>query len=214
MGKQIATLAEKKGHSIVAITTSKTQSPLDTCDVCIDFSTADAVLSNLQLACLANKPIVIGTTGWEHQIQKAKQLVDEMEGTAVYSPNFSLGVALFLELVQHAARLFSPFELYDISATETHHSEKKDTPSGTAKKIAQLFDNELHVTSIRSGYFPGTHTLAFDSPFDTITLTHTARNRDGFALGALQASEWILNKKGFWTYEALFRSVYTTYHTV
>lgn len=212
MGRLIAALAEKQGDSF---TVMNRFSPIDlsSYDVCIDFSYAEGVLSHLELAASFKKPIVIGTTGWDDQLDTAKQIVKQAGIGAIYSPNFSLGIALFSLIVEKAASLFSSFPQYDVAGVEYHHVEKKDAPSGTAKALAQLFDGNLSFSSVRCGKFPGTHTILFDSGVDTITLTHEAKNREGFVEGALLAAKWIINNKGWWTFHDMVRSLYSSDHS-
>lgn len=172
-------------------------------DVYIDFSHHDAVLKNAKLCARFNKPLIIGTTGWEKHFQEVKSTVNSSSIGCLYSPNFSIGVALFKEIVSYAAKLMARFKEYDISGVEYHHNQKKDSPSGTAKMLSEQINthinNPVTFTSVRCGSFPGTHELYFDSPIDTICLSHEARNREGFAVGALRASEWLIDKKGFFS---------------
>jgi 4-hydroxy-tetrahydrodipicolinate reductase len=194
MGKLIENLALEKGHTIV---------PLQHADVALDFSHPDAVIKHIKEAAKLQKPLVMGTTGWYDHLDEAKSIVKKNNIGFIYSPNFSLGIQLFLQIVEAAAKIISPFKEYDASGVEYHHRQKVDNPSGTAKAIAEKFDHDLHFASVRCGSIPGTHTLIFDSPADTITFTHQARNREGFALGAIAAAEWILNKKGFYTFQEM-----------
>lgn len=210
MGQLIERLAISRGHTIVA-RYSKTSFPslthLQEADVCIDFSHAEAVVENVKLCIIQNKPLIIGTTGWNQHLSSVEALVKSSSIGCLHAPNFSIGVYLFTQMISYAAKLMSSFDSYDISGVEYHHRHKADSPSGTAKLLANQITKEMNLSqpidfvSVRCGHMPGTHTIHFDGPIDTITLTHQARNREGFADGALQAAEWILGKKGFFTLE-------------
>ncbi len=199
--------------------TSLTQEAIDGCDVAIDFSSSKDILERIRLLAASKKPIIVGTTGWEKYEDEAKEIIREQKGTLLWSPNFSLGIALFSRLVTYAAELFCPFEEYDIGMMETHHRQKQDAPSGTAKALAGkvmshypertlvhelpktkgLDKEHVHLSTHRSGFHPGTHEIVFDSQEDTVTLTHRARTRDGFAKGALLSAYWVIDKKGWFT---------------
>jgi 4-hydroxy-tetrahydrodipicolinate reductase len=216
MGKMIHQLAEKAGESIVAIVDSKnplssssTQKALEEADVCIDFTNPDTVVENIKILSSLKKDVVVGTTGWDDNLQEVKKIVNDAHIGLLYSPNFSIGIALFLNIIEKAA-LMAPFEQYELAGLEIHHSKKIDKPSGTAKAI----ENRLHkispqpsinFTSVRVGEVPGTHSIIYDSPVDTITLTHTARTREGFAGGALNAARWIKGRKGIFTLDDLLK---------
>jgi 4-hydroxy-tetrahydrodipicolinate reductase len=215
MGKLIEQAAKMAGHSICSIFSRN--DPIEfkaggLPDVCIDFSRAESVLKHVK-QCIEHKtPLIIGTTGWEDNLGEVQRLVESSSIGCLYSPNFSVGVALFTQIVSQAAKLMSSLTEYDVSGVEYHHKLKADSPSGTAKALSRHVEKEmgriesLHFSSIRSGYIPGTHTIHFDGPVDSITLTHTARNREGFALGAIKAAEWIIGKKGFFTMEDLLEN--------
>jgi len=178
----------------------------------IDFSVPSAVLENIRQAAALSMNLVIGTTGWHDNLDEAKKIVESSGIGLVYGSNFSLGVNLFYQIVEHAAKLFSSFETYDPFLEEAHHKFKKDAPSGTAlvlkKIVAENYEKrEVSVTSIRAGYIPGTHVVSFDSAVDTIRLEHTARNREGFAEGALLAAKWIAGKKGLFEFRELLADV-------
>jgi len=174
----------------------------------IDFSAPQAVLENIRAAAALSRHIVIGTTGWHNQLDEAKKIVESGNIGLVYGSNFSLGVNLFYQIVERAAQLFSSFDNYDPFLEESHHKFKKDAPSGTAlvlqKILAKTYNERpIPVTSVRAGYVPGTHAVSFDSAVDTIRLEHTARNREGFAEGALLAAKWIVGRKGFYEFREI-----------
>jgi 4-hydroxy-tetrahydrodipicolinate reductase len=171
----------------------------------IDFSVPEAVLKNIRAAAELPVNLVIGTTGWHHQLDEARQIVEKSGIGLVYGSNFSLGVNLFYQIVERAAQLLSAFDSYDPFIEESHHKFKKDAPSGTALTLQKLLAKEyderpVPVTSVRAGYIPGTHEVSFDSAVDTIRLEHTARSREGFAEGALLAAKWIAGRKGFYEF--------------
>lgn len=173
-------------------------------NVCIDFSHHSLVLDNIKMACDVKKPIIIGTTGWDEDLEKAKQLVLDSNNAALYSPNFSLGVAHFRQLLSHANTIFD--DQYERAGIEWHHIDKKDAPSGTAKLLSRDLNLKTPFSSVRCGSIIGKHEILFDSPYETITITHEAKNRDGFACGAIVAAEWILNKKGWFTLDDMLYS--------
>lgn len=207
MGKLIEQLAQHKHHEIVArINSTSSPTPsLSQADVWIDFSRPECAIDNIKLAIKYNKPIVVGTTGWYDQLAQVEQLVKNSDIGFLYASNFSIGVNLFYEIVAQAAALLQPFQNYDVALAEVHHNQKLDSPSGTARTIAQHIvanmprKSNLDIASTRCGRVPGTHTVYFDSAEDTIILSHEARNREGFAQGALIAAEWLKDKKGFYT---------------
>ncbi|MBU2646931.1 4-hydroxy-tetrahydrodipicolinate reductase [bacterium] len=188
-------------------------------DVCICFSQPAVAMGNIADACRWKKQVVIGTTGWVDQMDRVEQMVNESGVGLVYSSNFSIGVNIFFKMIELASQVINKFDVYDILGYEAHHNRKLDSPSGTAVTISKiLLDNvdrktvtveekldrkiephELHFASMRGGNIPGTHVVQFDSEFDTIELKHTARSRTGFAVGAVIAAEWILDKKGLFT---------------
>ena len=174
----------------------------------IEFSHPSAVLKNITTLLPLSIPIVVGTTGWKEKLGEVESLAASVGGTLVHSSNFSIGVNIFYKIVEEAVKLLSPYNEYDIATWEMHHNQKADSPSGTALEIANRIilnsdkekiisdafhakpeNCELHVSSTRCGSVPGTHTVFFDSSADTIELTHRARNREGFALGAVVALE-------------------------
>ena len=173
-------------------------------DVAIDFSTPDSVIANAQALAARGISLVIGTTGWsQHEAALRKTVADAGVGL-VAAPNFSTGVVLFEALASHAAKLFAPQQDFAAFIHEAHHSAKKDAPSGTAFLLKRAmeqagFPRPIDVSSTRAGFIPGTHTIGFDGPAETITLTHTARDRTAFARGALAAARWVHGKQGWFT---------------
>lgn len=197
-------------------------------DVAIEFSHPDSVLANVKALVDARIPVVVGTTGWLNSLDEVKSLVAEKKSSLFYAANYSVGVNLFYRIVANAARLMAEFEEYDVAILESHHNQKADSPSGTGLDIAKRImaelprkttlvtdsfqqkpkPEELHLASVRVGSVPGTHTVYFDSSADTIELTHTARNREGFALGAVRAAEWLATAgAGVFTMNDLFDSL-------
>lgn len=178
-------------------------------DVCIDFSMPTAVIDNVKACAAIGKNLVIGTTGWYQHLDQIRSIVQSSAIGVVYGANFSIGMNLFFKIVEEAARLVSKFETYDPFIHEAHHKRKLDAPSGTAIELERLMKSEyksLPVSSTRAGYIPGTHIIGFDSEADTITLTHTARSRQGFAEGAVMAAKWINGRKGLYEFREIFGS--------
>ena len=171
-------------------------------DVAIDFSIPSAVLGNVERIAALGVNMVIGTTGWLEHLEAVKAAVDRHGIGLVWSPNYSVGVNAFFQLVSEAARLLATQPEYGAWAWEIHHATKKDAPSGTLLKLVDEmkkagYARSIDVGSNRAGAHPGTHEIGFDSSADTITLRHTARSREGFARGALKAAQWVTGKKGF-----------------
>jgi 4-hydroxy-tetrahydrodipicolinate reductase len=171
-------------------------------DVAIDFSTPSTVVGNIERIAALGVNLVIGTTGWNEQMEHVRNIVDRHDIGLVWSPNYSVGVNAFFRLVSAAAKLLTGEPEYEAWAWEIHHSAKKDAPSGTLLKLVDEmgqagYSRHVDIASNRAGAIPGTHEIGFDSPTDTITLRHTARSREGFALGALKAAEWVAGRKGF-----------------
>ncbi|MCR5699666.1 MAG: 4-hydroxy-tetrahydrodipicolinate reductase, partial [Treponemataceae bacterium] len=180
-------------------------------DVAIEFTHPKSVLGNMKAIIPTKIPLVVGTTGWYDKMDEVEKLVKDSDGSLFWAGNFSIGVNMFYRIVENAARLMAQYDEYDTAIWEAHHNQKADSPSGTAIEIAkrvmaqmpsktEIVDdafrsrpekNQLHVSSTRIGSVPGTHKVFFDSPADTIELTHTVRNREGLALGAVRAAEWL-----------------------
>jgi 4-hydroxy-tetrahydrodipicolinate reductase len=173
-------------------------------DVAVEFSVPEAVADNLPRLAARKINVVIGTTGWGNQEAAMKQIVADAGIGVVAAPNFSLGVALFQSLAERAAAMFGPYQEYGAWIHEIHHAAKKDAPSGTAITLHSGMEragypHRIDMASSRAGFVPGTHTVGFDGPFETITLTHTNRDRAAFAQGALQAATWVHGKRGWFT---------------
>ncbi len=173
-------------------------------DVAIDFTSPDAVMGNVPVLARRKINIVLGTTGWSEHEAELRKIVAEAGSGIVAAPNFSTGVVLFEAMVTQAATLFARQSEFGAFLHEAHHATKTDAPSGTALLLKRSmeqagFARPIDVSSTRAGYIPGTHTVGFDGPAETITLTHAARDRTAFARGALIAAQWIKGKRGWYT---------------
>jgi 4-hydroxy-tetrahydrodipicolinate reductase len=213
MGKTIAALAPQRGFEVRLVMDvdlnaqgqGVTPENFQGIDVCIEFTTPDAVIENIRRVAALGVNLVVGTTGWHNRLEEVRKIIESAGVGMVYGANFSIGVNLFYRLARAAAEIFSGFPTYDPYLREAHHKFKKDAPSGTALEIkrqiqSEFGSREIPVTSVRAGYFPGTHELGFDSEADTIILRHTARGRQGFAEGALHAARWVVGKKGLFSF--------------
>ncbi|MDX6529477.1 MAG: 4-hydroxy-tetrahydrodipicolinate reductase [Blastocatellia bacterium] len=219
MGQLVGKLASEQGHQVsltldiddAARGVEDLAHALRGCDVAIDFSVADMVPKNAEACARAGVPLVVGTTGWQSLVPDVRRIVDEHEGALIYGANFSVGVQVFYRIAARAAELFRGLESYDGFIEEAHHKRKRDAPSGTAAQlrdiVAEGLKREVPVTSTRAGYIPGTHRLGFDSAADQISLTHTARSREGFAAGALVAARWIIGHKGVYEFSEVFDEI-------
>lgn len=216
MGQLLERTAKSLGHEIVARFDidnnikgeGLTAENLTGVDVALEFSTPESAVENLRRLIVLKIPVVVGTTGWYAQLNEIKQLVEEHEGSLVYGANFSIGMNLFFRIVREASHMFARYSEYDPFLVEHHHKFKKDAPSGSAMVIAGLMkeiygDLSPQAVAIRAGYVPGTHEAGFDSEADTITLTHVARSREGFARGALLAAEKISGRRGVYEFSEL-----------
>ncbi|RXM43477.1 4-hydroxy-tetrahydrodipicolinate reductase [Flavobacterium sp. YO64] len=215
MGKVIERIALERGHEIVLKKDEfNTYDGLSTADVAIDFSVPTAAVDNISNCFHANVPVVSGTTGWLEHFDEMIALCNEKQGGFISSSNFSLGVNIFFELNEYLAKIMSQFDSYKVSMEEIHHTQKLDAPSGTAISLAKgVIENsnyanwtlddakqgEIHIEAKRIGDVPGTHTVTYDSIVDSIELKHTAHNREGFALGAVIAAEWLAGKTGIYS---------------
>jgi 4-hydroxy-tetrahydrodipicolinate reductase len=216
MGKLIERLAPEYGFEVRARFsggdnrggTGLSHETLRGIDVALEFTTPEAALENIRRLAVLGVNSVVGTTGWFEQLPAAREAVLHAKAGLVWAANFSVGVNLFLQTVAHAAALFAKHPDYEAWGWEIHHSAKKDAPSGTLKILAEemraaSYARPVSLSSNRAGAIPGTHEIGFDSGADTITLRHTARSREGFARGALQAARWIADKKGFYEFKEI-----------
>jgi len=182
-------------------------------DVCIEFTTPDVAVENIKKIAALKKAIVVGTTAWYGRIEEAKKAVKENNIGLIYSPNFSIGVNVFFRLIKDVSKIMNKLTDYNVSMKELHHVHKKDAPSGTAKKIAEIIKeniervDDIDIESIREGEIPGTHIVNFESSADIIKLEHEAKGREGFALGAIMAAEWIKGKRGFYSIEDMMQEI-------
>jgi 4-hydroxy-tetrahydrodipicolinate reductase len=235
MGKEIEQIASARKIPIKKIFTLENNlramaivpQALKDVDVCIDFSVPSAVLENIRAVAECGKNIVVGTTGWYDNLKDVEKLVKEKKIGLLYSPNFSPGMNIFYHIITTAAHIADKFDGYDIAIQETHHRGKVDSPSGTALSMGQIVlqqirrkkgmlhetaraairPDQIHVTSTRLGSVVGTHRLLLDSDADSIELIHTAKNRSGFALGAVIGAEWLKGKKGIYTMKDVVTSL-------
>ena len=215
MGKVIERIALERGHKIVLKKDHDSSfEGLENADVAIDFSVPDSAVENIS-ACL-NKgiPVISGTTGWLTDYPKMVELCNAKNGSFIYGSNFSLGVNVFFELNEYLAKMMGNLKQYNVSMEEIHHTQKLDAPSGTAITLAEgvikhtdyanwtletPISNEIHIEAKRIENIPGTHSIFYDSEVDQIEIKHTAHSREGFALGAVIAAEWLVGKKGVFT---------------
>jgi len=216
MGKTIEQIAIKKGHKIVLKVDESTKNyDITLANIAIDFSIPSVAFENIANCLNNNVPVVSGTTGWLDKFDEAKELCNQNNGSFIYASNFSLGVNIFFELNEFLAKMMANLNQYQISMEEIHHTKKLDEPSGTAITLAQGIikntnknnwalnvtnnESEIPIIAKRIPNIPGTHSVAYTSEVDTIEIKHTAHNRDGFALGAVIAAEWLVDKKGVFT---------------
>lgn len=223
MGKAIHQIAEERGHTITAIVDLENpieKADFSNTDVAIEFSVPHQALKHIQF--LLNKGIktVVGTTGWNDHLPEVRDLVKSTEGGLVYASNFSVGVNLFMQLNEYLAQLMNPHKDYYVSMEEIHHTQKLDAPSGTAISLAEgiiqnheavnnwscpqhptksEFNGGVEIQAVREPEVPGTHTVNYSSDIDTISITHQAHSRKGFATGSIVAAEWLIGKKGLFT---------------
>lgn len=215
MGQAIEQIAIKRGHDIVIKTSSASGYDITTADIAIDFSVPKAAFQNISNCITHGVPVISGTTGWLNDYDKAVALCNTHNGGFIYASNFSLGVNLFFKLNRDLSKLMEPFKEYAVAVEEIHHTQKLDAPSGTAISLANaIIDNNnsytqwqlnnkatdaIPIIAKRIPEVPGTHTIAYSSDIDTIEIKHTAHSRQGFALGAVIAAEWLLGKSGVFT---------------
>ncbi len=225
MGEAVAALARQRGHVIAATFNAghpwlgADPSSVEGIDAAIDFSLPSLAVDHIERYCRWGLPAVVGTTGWYERVEAVKGWVNEHDAAILYAPNFSLGVAMLVRALRAVTPLLEELSEYDAFVHEIHHVRKIDSPSGTATMLAGLLVNGLsrksrletetqhgridaaavHVTSSRVGGVFGKHTVGFDSPFDKLELVHEAKNRQGFAFGAVRAAEWLDGRRGLFT---------------
>ena len=228
MGQKAKDFAIARGHAVSIIVDpintaathkSLKEVDLNSVDLILDFSSGSAVIENVKIAAEFHKDIVIGTTGWYEHLDEVKNIAENNNIGVLWSPNFSIGVNMYYKIIEEASKLINQYDEYDVWGTELHHNNKSDSPSGTAKEISKILienidrkneviydrldrkinPNEIHFSSTRGGAVNFSHTIGFDSPSDTITLIHSARDRGGYALGAVKGAEWLNGKKGFFS---------------
>ena len=238
MGHEVARVLERRGHEIVARIDPHSDAAdhdrpnagnLAHADVVIEFADGASVLENARAYAAAGVPAVVGTTGWTGDFDAVREVVAEAGIGYLIGANFSIGANLFMKIVTDAARLVNRIPDYDLLLHEAHHKHKKDSPSGTALTLATkildqvdrkdtlvtevlhraIEENELQVSSVRGGSIPGTHRLTLDSEADTIEISHVARSRGGFALGAVMAAEWVRERSGFLTVDDFLAELLT-----
>ena len=215
MGREIESLAPKRKIEVVSVIDpyidtlahsykykAISRQSIKDAEVCIDFTTPDSVIGNIKRVASLKRNIVVGTTGWDEHLDEVREIVNSSGIGLIYSPNFSPGANLYLKIMEIALRILGNNPDYDIFGQEMHHREKSDIPSGTAKTLEKMVKDitgkEIRFSSTRAGHITGTHRVGFDSESDLIEITHTAKNRRGFALGALIAAEYIRGKKGLY----------------
>lgn len=207
MGKTIENIAVQRGHTIVGRVDIQSNDKIAPgADVAIEFTQPGAAVNNITQCLAAGIPVVSGTTGWLDNLDEVKATVEKHKGAFFYASNYSLGVNIFFKVNEYLAKLMAGRENYRVSVEETHHTQKKDAPSGTAITIAEgiakngsLTKEQIPIQSFRIDPAPGTHTVKYKSAIDDIEITHTAHSREGFALGAVLVAEWIKGKKGYLT---------------
>lgn len=211
MARAIAPLAADRGHQITVtlgagdnrdgsgITREKLGNP----DLAIEFTEPSAAVANVLACARAGLSVVVGTTGWYNELDKVSAEVRRLDGSMFWAPNFSLGVAILSAAIEAATSALRGVSSFDVHLVETHHAAKKDRPSGTAASLADIatrnLGREVPITSVRTGFVPGTHELVIDAAFEQLRLVHEARDRRVFADGALSAAEWLLGRKGVFT---------------
>jgi len=212
MGRAIEKIAKNRGHEIVAkIDKDQILGTLEHANVAINFSVPNAAVNNIFSALSLKIPVVCGTTGWLEDLKKVTDFTTKNDTAFLYASNFSIGVNLFFKLNEQLAKMMNTQSEYQVNIEEIHHIHKLDAPSGTAITLAEgIIENskssnwslstdnsdEIQINAIRKGEIPGTHTVTYESSIDAISIKHKAHNREGFALGAVVAAEWIVGKKG------------------
>jgi 4-hydroxy-tetrahydrodipicolinate reductase len=216
MGKAVAALAQTRGHSIQTVVNrvenaegrALTADRLKGADVAIEFTRPDAVVQNLERLIELGIPTVTGTTGWTEALPGIARLVERRKGALLHAANFSVGMQLFLRAARELARCFRGRPEFAVSIVEEHHAAKVDAPSGTALLLQRRLWTEepgrrFPITSLRAGTTPGTHTLTYEGPHETVTMSHVTKSREVFAAGALAAAEWLPGRSGIFTFEEM-----------
>jgi 4-hydroxy-tetrahydrodipicolinate reductase len=211
MGQAIKQLAIEKDWQVTALIGERESAggrginarSLGDPEVAVEFTQPDAAVANVTATLRAGIPVVVGTTGWYDSLPDVTRIAKETGASLLWSPNFSLGVNVMIELARYAGTLMRTLDDFDAHIVETHHTRKKDAPSGTAIAIAKAASDSLErpipTTSVRTGSVPGTHELIFDGAFEQLSITHLARDRRVFAEGALKAADWLIGKRGVFT---------------
>ncbi len=226
MGKIIEKIAIQRGHQVLFKFDINNQDQftienLKKVDVALEFTTPEAAYNNVKKCLEADVPVVSGTTGWNDKLIELRDLAIKENKAFFYSANFSIGVNIMFHINKILAKIMNQFPYYEVTITEIHHIHKKDAPSGTAIKLAQdiiehldrknswtldpATNEQIHITAIREDEIPGIHEVIYDSQYDTLSLKHSAKSREGFAIGAILAAEFLLGKKGFYTMEDLLK---------
>jgi len=207
MGREVASLAESHGASIVAALgrNDVDAAALSQADVAIEFTEPASAVDNIACCVDAGCPVVVGTTGWYDQLPEVEALVSEGGGSVLWAPNFSPGFALMRDLAARAAASAAAVGGYGLGIVEAHHTGKLDAPSGTALRlrsaVAEALKRDVAITSVRVGHVPGTHDLVIDGPYEQLLLRHEVRDRRVFADGALLAARWLHGRKGLFTFD-------------
>jgi 4-hydroxy-tetrahydrodipicolinate reductase len=211
MGRTIADMAKARGWTVTTVLGEKenpdgsgiTRESLQGAEVAIEFTEPKSAARNIRACVTAGCPVVVGTTGWYDSLDALTAEVERADGTMLWSANFSIGIQIFLDLARRAGALVADMEGWDARIVETHHTAKKDAPSGTAIVIEQSaregLGRKVPITSIRTGSVPGTHELILDSQSEQLSITHIVRDRAVFAAGALAAADWLVGKRGVFT---------------
>ena len=226
MGKVIEKIATDRGHNIITTIDNKQEwedksKLINSAEIAIDFSTPENILANIDECFKRNIPLVVGTTGWYSNIDLLKEKCTNSNQSFLWASNFSFGVNIFFKINQELAKLMNNYSEYNVSMEEIHHTAKLDAPSGTAISLANDIienierksqwilgkvknDTELSIEAKRIDPVPGTHSITYESTIDSIEIKHTAKNRDGFAMGAVIAAEWLVGKKGWYEFKDIF----------
>jgi 4-hydroxy-tetrahydrodipicolinate reductase len=223
MGKTLEKIALQRGHEVILkidVDNRRDFDRLHEADVAIEFTRPESAVLNLEKCLVAGVPVVCGTTGWLSEFERISTLCNTQKSAFFYASNYSIGVNIFFEINRRLADMMNDYPMYDVTMEEIHHTQKLDAPSGTAITLAEgIFQNitrktnwvcntegspsDLEITAKRIDPAPGTHIVRYDSPIDTIEITHTAHSREGFATGAVVAAEWLVGKQGVFSMKDL-----------